>query len=63
MSSLDPEMIAVLAKKTPAERSRTAWAMWRSARKMITRILQAENPTWTQEQIQAEVNRRMSHGA
>jgi hypothetical protein len=62
MSPLEPELIALLAEKTPAERLSTAWGMWRSARKMMTRILQAENPTWTKKQVQAEVSRRMSHG-
>ncbi|MBN1908189.1 MAG: hypothetical protein JW818_00485 [Pirellulales bacterium] len=62
MEIVDRETARVLAAKTPTERLQIAWGMWRSAVRMMTRMLRAENPTWTDEQIQAEVARRMSHG-
>ena len=57
------EMLRVLASKTETERLQIAWGMWRSARKMLQRIVTAEHPELTgreQDQITA---RRMSHGS
>ncbi|MFM8477037.1 MAG: hypothetical protein ACKOEO_14760 [Planctomycetaceae bacterium] len=41
---IQPEMARVLAANTEAERLQIAWGMWRSARKMIERIVAAERP-------------------
>jgi hypothetical protein len=29
---------------------------------MMKRVIRAENPTWTDEEVQREVARRISHG-
>ena len=52
----------VLAAKTEAERLEIGWGMWRSAVRMMTRILRAEHPDWTEEEIGREVAGRMARG-
>lgn len=60
---LDEQMVAVLRKKTPAERLAIAHDMWTHARQLILSLLQAEHPDWTVEQRNREAARRLSHGA
>ncbi len=60
---MDRDMAEVLAAKTEGERLQIAWGMWRSVRRMLTRLITAENPDWTEELVQAEVSRRMASGA
>lgn len=57
-----PEMVAVLVSKTEAERLRIAWSMWRSARKMIERMVALENCDLSVEEQRRIVASRMSHG-
>lgn len=59
---IEPEMARVLAAKTEAERLRIGWGMWRSARRMLVRIVSAESPELSPEELQQAVARRMSHG-
>ncbi|GAB4135169.1 MAG: hypothetical protein Tsb009_01170 [Planctomycetaceae bacterium] len=56
-------MAEVLRQKTGAERLAIANRMWCSAREMIRHHLRQEHPDWTDEEIQRETARRMSHGA
>jgi hypothetical protein len=59
---IDEEMVAVLISKTEAERLRIAWGMWRSARKMIERMVTVENRELSLEEQRRIVASRMSHG-
>ena len=59
---IEPDMARVLAKKTEAERLQIGWGMWRSARRMIERIVAAESPEISPEELQNIVARRLSHG-
>ena len=59
---IDDAMVALLRTKTPAERLAICGGMLRSARRMIEAILRKEHPDWTNEAIQRETARRMSHG-
>lgn len=59
---VDREMAAILAEKSEAERLRIAWGMWRSARKMLTRLVAAEHDNWSEARIEQEVSRRMASG-
>ena len=59
---IEPEMARVLAAKTEAERLQISWGMWRSARRMIERIVAAESPEISPEELQNIVARRLSHG-
>ncbi len=60
---LDPAMIEILRAKTPLEKLSMADAMWRSARDQILLILRARHPDWTEDQVQREAAKRLSHGA
>ncbi len=59
---VDREMATILAQKTEAERLQIAWGMWRSARNMLTRLVQAENNELSADEVQAEVSRRLASG-
>ena len=59
---VDRDVAAILAGKSEAERLRIAWGMWRSAKRMLTCLVTSENRDWSDEQIQAEVSRRMASG-
>jgi len=59
---VDRDMAKVLAEKTEAERLQIGWGMQRAARRMMTRLVRAERPTWSDKQIAAEVARRFAHG-
>ena len=56
-------MSEVLAQKTEAQRLQIAWGMWRSARKMLLRLVRSEHADWSEAQVEAEVARRISGGA
>jgi hypothetical protein len=62
MEIVDPAMARVLAAKTEVQRLVIGWGMWRSAVRMMTRILRAEHPDWSEEEIGREVAGRMSRG-
>jgi hypothetical protein len=57
MEIIDPAMVAVLRRTTPAERLAIANGMWRSARDMIRNLLRAEHPDWSQEMVAQETAR------
>lgn len=52
---VDHQMADVLRKKTEAERLQIAWSMWRSARRMITRIVSQQMPAVSIEEVEREV--------
>ena len=59
---VDREIATILALKTEAERLQIAWGMWRSARNMLTRLVQAENNELSVDEVQTEVSRRLASG-
>jgi hypothetical protein len=63
IETLDDQTADILRRKGHAERLEMAFGMWRSARELITSILTAEHPDWTEEEVASEVARRLSHGA
>ena len=62
MDVIQPEMVRVLAAKSEAERLQIAWGMWRSAFRIVQRIVAMELPDLSAEEQQQVVARRMSHG-
>jgi hypothetical protein len=60
---VDDDMASILRLKTGAERLAIASSLFASARRMIANHLAAEHPDWTDEQVQRETSRRISHGA
>lgn len=60
---IDDAMADVLRSKTEAERLRMAMRLWRSARLIVRGAICTEHPDWSEEQVQNELARRMSHGS
>lgn len=60
---VDPEQAAVLRGKTIAERVAMVGAANRAARAMIAAGARSLHPEWTEQQVQAEVARRMTRGS
>lgn len=60
---VDEMMASVLRDKTEAQRLAIANGLWVYARDLLRSILRQEHPDWTDEQIQRETARRLSHGA
>jgi Rv0078B-related antitoxin len=59
---MHPMVVQILRQKTPAERLALASGLRKSATKMLQSFLKGEHPTWTDEQIQAEIARRIPLG-
>lgn len=60
---MDDAMADILRQKTEAERLRIAGRMWQSARVMLRGAIRTEFPDWSEEQVNQEIARRISHGA
>lgn len=60
---IDDQMAAVLREKTESERLQIGFEMWHSAQRMIRAIVTAEHPEWSEEEVERQVAKRMSHGA
>lgn len=61
--SVSDEMAEVFRQKTGAQRLAIAHSMWRFAFQVVSKSVENQYPDWTDDQRQAEVARRMSHGA
>ena len=59
---VDEDVARILRTKTGAERLRIAFSMYDSARRMLTSMLTADHPDWSEDQLREEVVRRLSHG-
>jgi hypothetical protein len=59
---VDDVMAGILRNKTPAERIHIGFEMWISAQKMLLSHLSTTYPHWSNERLNREVARRLSHG-
>jgi len=59
---IDPMMVEILRNKTPAERLAIACGMWESARVIIGGAVRGQHPDWSEEMVNQEIARRISHG-
>ncbi|MBP86194.1 MAG: hypothetical protein CMJ64_05680 [Planctomycetaceae bacterium] len=59
---LDDAMVEVLRKKTPAERVEMISAAHRTARGLVEGGVRDQYPSWDDEQVEAEVRRRLLGG-
>ncbi len=59
---MDPMVVEIMRKKRPEERLAISFGMWESARVMIRGTLQQNYPDWSEEQVNQELVRRISHG-
>lgn len=60
---MDDMMAEIMRQKTPRQCLAIADGLWRSARRLVRAQLKMDHPDWTDEQINRETARRMSHGA
>lgn len=60
---VDDWTAGVMRRRTPAERLEIAFGLWTSTHLIITSMLKRLHPEWTDDQLAAEVARRLSHGA
>jgi Ca2+-binding EF-hand superfamily protein len=58
---LTPEYVATLRRMTRAQKLRTAFGLYGSARKVKAARLRQMHPDWTEEQVQEEVKRIFMH--
>ena len=56
---VDPQVAAILREKTEGERFNIALGLWHFARNTIRRNVAAENPGWTQDEVNREATRRL----
>ncbi len=54
-ANLTPEYIATLRRMTGAQKLRTAFQMYWSARRLKAARLRQQHPDWTEEQVQQRV--------
>jgi hypothetical protein len=59
---LEPEMVELLRSKTPAEKLEMVFAMNRTMRLRLEGHLRTMHADWSDQEIAAEVARRMLHG-
>ena len=60
---LDEAMVAVLRRKTPAQRLAMAFAANRTMRLRLEGHLRTRHPHWDTSAVMREIARRMSHAA
>lgn len=60
---VDDAMADVLRGMTGAQRLRVGFGLFSSARRMLLCHLRHEHPDWSEQQINLEAARRLSHGA
>jgi len=59
---ISPEMAKVYRQKTSAERLQIGFSMWRAARKLVECGVRRQHPEWSDDQVNGEIARRLSHG-
>lgn len=55
--AFDPIHLKVLRNLTPAQRLKTAFQLYRTARQVKAGALRAQHPDWSEPQVEAEVSR------
>lgn len=63
LEKLDPIMMEVMRRKSPEERLAIAFRLNRFARERIALDLKVQHPDWTEEEVKAELARRMLRGS
>lgn len=60
-SDITPEYAATLRRMTGAQKLRTAFGLYWSARKLKAARLREQHPNWTEEQVQQKVKEIFMH--
>ncbi len=59
---MDDSMAHILRGKTEIERLNIGFRMWKSARVILRAAIRSEHPDWSEDAINREIARRISHG-
>jgi hypothetical protein len=59
---ISQEMADVYRQKTPAERLQIGFGMWRAARRLVESGIRRQHPEWSDDLVNGEIARRLSHG-
>ncbi|MDX1763793.1 MAG: hypothetical protein R3231_05685 [bacterium] len=59
---VDTRVAEILKRKTGEERLKMVWDAWDHFHCMAAARLRSTHPRWTEEQIEAEIARLVSHG-
>ncbi len=62
VEAVDDVMVVIYKNKTPLERLRIAFGLWRSTIILLSNSLHSLHPDWSEKKIERETARRMSHG-
>jgi hypothetical protein len=60
---VDDRIAEILKTKSGPDRLNMVWDAWTFFEKTIRAYLKNEHPEWTEEQIQKEMVRRVTHGS
>lgn len=60
---MDRELVEMLHSKTTAEKIAMVGAAHRTMRLLVASGIRSKHPEWTEEEVLAEINRRIFHGA
>jgi Rv0078B-related antitoxin len=60
---IDPIIIEILRKKTPAQRLEQAFNMWETACCIVRGAVRQQHPEFSEAEVLRESARRLSHGA
>jgi len=60
---VEPEMAAMLRRKSAAERLQIGHSLWRHARESMDAHLRSIHPEWSEGQRRQEIARRMADGS
>ena len=60
---LDPIVVECLKRMTPQERLLQAFRFWETGRAMVWGSVRQQYPEWSDDQVEREAARRLSHGA
>lgn len=63
IEAVDDVMASIYKNKAPLERLRIAFGLWRSTIILLSNSLRSLHPDWSEQRIERETARRMSHGA
>lgn len=60
---IDDIMADIYRHKSPSERLKIAFGLWKSARAQLFHNLRSLKPDWDEDKINQEIAKRLSHGA
>ena len=59
---LEKDVVKILKTKTPEERLKMAFDMWKMVKRQLEHYFKMTHKEWNEKRVQQEVAKRMSHG-